>query len=105
MYNTCINFLVCNSPQPICYLGECNKYPKCGNFKEYMERVFFENGIIYITYKQWLIVDQSVLETLSTSCEKFLELLTEKLTILLPHSLIAKQRSAFFYCFQEKYKM
>ena len=48
-YIICINFLVCNPTQPICHLGECNNCPKFDQFKEYIERVFFENGITVVT--------------------------------------------------------
>ncbi len=45
-----------------------------------------ENMIDNITFKQWVSVDRSTLDTVSKSADEFIEFFCEKLKQLLPHS-------------------
>jgi len=48
-----------------------------------------------VTYRQWVSVDRSTIETISQSADYFVDSLCEKLEVLLPHSIIARQQSYF----------
>jgi len=48
-----------------------------------------------VTYRQWVSVDRSTIETISQSADYFVDSLCEKLEVLLPHSVIARQQSYF----------
>ena len=62
-YNHCMAQVICNPPQPKCYLGVCNVCPGFGTFKESLLAVLDDNMIDNVTYKQWITVDRSTLET------------------------------------------
>jgi len=49
----------------------------------------------WLTYRQWVSVDRSTIETISQSADYFVDSLCEKLEVLLPHSVIARQQSYF----------
>jgi len=48
-----------------------------------------------VIYRQWVSVDRSTIETISQSANYFVDSLCEKLEVLLPHSVIARQQSYF----------
>lgn len=95
-YKTCIALLLCNPAHPTCYLNECKNCPKFEEFKIYLDKLFCENSIETIEYKQWLNVDRSILQTLTNSYEEFIESFIDKLSVLIRHSFIAQQQSSFF---------
>lgn len=98
IYKDCIAVVICNPPQPACYLGDCKECAKADRvsiLKERLRYLLDENMVDTITYRQWVSVDRSTLETVNNSSDDFLDLFFEKLKILLYHSFIAKQQSMF----------
>jgi hypothetical protein len=55
-----------------------------------------DNMIDSIVYKQWVSVDRSTLETMSMPVDTFIDMFSEKLELLLPHSFIATEQSSFY---------
>ena len=54
----------CNPPFPICYLGECTSCSGVSKLtRDYLTTLLDENHIDNIAFKQWVSVDQSMLET------------------------------------------
>ena len=49
-----------------------------------------------LTFKQWVTVDRSTLDTVSKPADEFVEFFCEKLQKLIPHSFIATQQASFF---------
>ena len=49
-----------------------------------------------IVYKQWTSTDRSTLETFCVPAEEFIEIFSEKLELLRPHSFIASQQAQFY---------
>lgn len=88
--------IICNSPTSKCYLQQCDLCPGCDNLIEKLNELFTENIVDKISYKQWITVDRTSLETIQSETYEFLEKLAEKLRRLLTHSYIAKQQSNFF---------
>ncbi|KAL5509316.1 hypothetical protein EMCRGX_G004658 [Ephydatia muelleri] len=111
--------LSCNPPQPICYLGECSlcnntdtevgceycvqnddteECPYCSKvqrLKKLLMDAFDDMGVEEITYKAWVSVDRSQLETLTKCTEDFVDELLKQLSNLRVHDFIAKQQAAF----------
>ena len=56
---------------------------------------FNELVIDEITYKAWVNIDRTTLETIKKSPEEFVETLINKLLILRCHNFIAKQKASF----------
>ena len=56
---------------------------------------FNELAIDEITYKAWVNVDKTTLETITKSPEDFVEILINKLLTLRCHDFIAKQQASF----------
>ena len=71
---------------PSCYLGSCKNCPGFAGLEELFQTMLDENMIDNITFKQWVSVDRSTLDTVSKSADEFIEFFCEKLKQLLPHS-------------------
>ena len=70
-YQHCIAQAICNPPLPICYLGTCNYCPGFASLEEVLRSVLGDNLIDYITFKQWVSVDRSTLDTFSKPADEF----------------------------------
>ena len=95
-YRDCLARIICNPPQPACYLGTCECCPGTNALREHLNAVMDEHIIDNIIFKQWVSVDRSTLETVSKSADDFVEMFCEKLEALLPHSFIAAQQAAYY---------
>ena len=95
-YHHCIARVICNPPLPECYLGACSVCPGIGMLKESLTTLLDDNMIDNVTYKQWITVDRSTLETISNTPEEFVEAFCCKLEMLIPHSFIATQQTSFY---------
>ena len=88
--------MICNPPQPDCYLDKCDNCPGVTELKECLLIALDMNMIDKIVFKQWTAVDRSNLETFSMPSDEFVELFCDKLKLLSPHSFIASQQSTFY---------
>ena len=95
-YQHCISQVICNPPLPSCYLGTCNSCPGFASLEEVLRSVLDDNLIDYITFKQWVSVDRSTLDTFSKPADEFIEFFCDKLKLLIPHSFVATQQASFF---------
>lgn len=89
-YKDCLAMIICNPPQPVCYLNECDEFQDAdpmSKFKKKLRKLIDDNMIDTITYKQWVSVHRSTLETVSNSSDDFLDAFCDKLEILLRYSL------------------
>ena len=114
--------LSCNPAQPECLLGECMLCKKtdlhracdhCDSLDyfgtnvdcQYCRKVSkLRNDILRIleplnidkvTYKSWVSVEQTALETLTKKLDDFVDSLVENLAALCTHDFIVKQQAAF----------
>ena len=94
-YDHCFTQIICNPPSPSCYLGDCSSCSGIDQFKEQFMNAMDDNLIDIITYKEWVSVDRSTLETFVKPVEEIVECFCDRLEALLPHSFIAKQHSSF----------
>ena len=88
--------MVCNPPQPGCYLGTCHLCPGTTRLRDDLLTALDDNMIDSVVFKQWISVDRSTLETVTKPADEFVESFCEKLELLLPHSFIAKQQASFY---------
>ena len=95
-YQHCISQAICNPPLPGCYLGSCNSCPGFASLEEVLCSVLDDNLIDYVTFKQWVSVDRSTLNTFSKPADEFIDFFFDKLKLLIPHSFIATQQASFF---------
>ena len=95
-YHHCLAKMICNPPQPDCYLNKCKYCPGVTELKETLLTALDMNMIDNVVFKQWTAVDRSRLETFSMPSDEFVELLCDKLKLLSPHSFIASQQSSFY---------
>lgn len=97
-HKDCIAVIICNPPQPACYLGDCKECVEADRItvlKEKLRNLMDENMVDTIMHKQWVSVDRCTLEIVTKSSDDFLDSFSEKLQLLLRHSFIAKQQSIF----------
>ena len=94
-YDHCLAQMICNPPQPKCYLDTCTSCPGISHLSKCLQSLMDDNLVDNVVYKQWVTVDRCTMETFSKSADEFVDTLCEKLKVLLPHSFIAKQQSAF----------
>lgn len=90
-YYDCLNRMICSPLSTICYLGKCDTCPGITNVIEQIEKSFDDNLIYSITYKQWITVDKTMLQTLISPVEDYLEKLENGLSKLLLHSFLVKK--------------
>ena len=64
-YHNCLALMICNPPQPACYLGSCRSCPGVSKIKENLADRMEDNLIDDVAYKQWVAVDRCTLETIS----------------------------------------
>ena len=95
-YHHCLASILCNPPLPICYFGECTSCPGISKLRDDLTTLLDENVIDNITYKQWVSVDRSTLETYTKPVDEFVEKFCEKLELLRPHSFIAAQQASYY---------
>lgn len=95
-YHHCLAHIVCNPAQPMCYFGNCNSCPGTSKLYTYLLNLLDENMIENVTFKQWVSVDRSTLETFTLPADEFVEQFIGKLNILLPHSFLSVQQASFY---------
>lgn len=94
-YHDCFKKMVCDSPSTNCYMGSCSECPGVENLIEYLETAFEDKLIDDVTYKQWTHVDRTTLQTVVSSVDEYLLLLSEGLQKLLRHSYLVKKQNEF----------
>ena len=95
-YQNCLSQIICNPPMPSCYFGECKQCPGHCFIQMFLQKLLDDNMIDSITFKQWISVDRSTLETFTKTADDFVEYFCDKLLALIPHSFIATQQLSYF---------
>ncbi|KAJ4443732.1 hypothetical protein ANN_05510 [Periplaneta americana] len=96
-YKDALSHILCNPPSIYCYLKQCSSCPGPDNIIKHIREQFDAESIEQITYKQWVTVDRTNLETLQSSTDEFLDKLSSKLISLLPHVFIAQQQRIIYH--------
>lgn len=91
----CLAALVCDLKNPKCIFGECTTCPGTEPLQERLHKIFEDNYIDEVRYRQWVNVDRCNIETLVTSSEQFIDNFCSKLELLLVHSFVAKQQAHY----------
>ena len=94
-YKHLLAALTCNPALPECSLGKCVHCPSVDQLKGKLTAAFDELSVDQISYKAWVSVDRTSLETVVRQTDSFVNHLLECLVSLKRHDFIAKQQSAF----------
>lgn len=96
-YKDCIEKVLCNSPEPACYLERCKNCPGLTVLKEELLNMFENAGYedADIKFNQWTNIDRCNLETLIKPLDEFIDYFIEKLEKLIPHYFLTFQQSSF----------
>jgi hypothetical protein len=103
-YQHCLAAIQCNPPRVQCFMGQCDECPGLSTLQERVERLFDEQSIDQVEYKQWTMTDRSNLETRIQSADEFLNSFISALPKLLHHDFIAKQQAKFLQDTRERLK-
>ncbi|XP_063215804.1 uncharacterized protein LOC134527239 [Bacillus rossius redtenbacheri] len=103
-YKHCLPQMVCNPPTIDCNIGHCTYCPGTAAIQTILEKLFEEHLIRKITFRQWISVDRCNLETLQKSSADLIDLLCDKLSLLVRHDFIAKQQTSFMNHLKENLK-
>ena len=95
-YHSCLAQMICNPPQPGCYLGTCDFCPGITRLRDDLLTIMEDNMIDSVVFKQWVSVDRSTLETVTKPADEFVESFCKKIELLLPQSFIAMQQASFY---------
>ena len=95
-YQHCIAQSICNPPTPSCYFGKCSQCPGHSSVEVLLQKLLDDNMIDNVTFKQWVSVDRSTLETFTKTSDDFVEYFCDKLLALIPHSFVATQQSSYY---------
>ncbi len=94
-YQHLLACLACNPPKPECLLSRCSFCGNTDKLKSDLLEIFEQLAIDEVTYKLWVTVDRTNLETVVKSTDDFVEDLVDKLCRLQRHAFIATQQSKF----------
>ena len=94
-YRNLLACFACNPPQPECLLSRCSMCGKTDKLKFDLLEIFNRLAIDEVTFKLWVNVDRTNLETIVKSTDDFVDDLIDKLSNLQRHSFIATQQSRF----------
>ena len=94
-YKHLLAYLAGNPAQPDCYLGKCDLCGDGSQLEDCLIDIFHNLLIDEVTYKAWVTVDRTLLETLVKPVDDFIKTLVERLVILQRHDFIVKQQSTF----------
>ena len=96
-FKDCIHELVCEDPQPKCYLRERDSCPSPDALKERLKYLFDENMVESITFRGWYKVEGRYhLEKVIKPAPEFIEIFMKTLDNLIPHHFITKKQSGFY---------
>lgn len=106
-YKDCISFVLCETPQPECYMMNCSSCPGIDRFKNKLHKCFEDKDMEYcnIQFNQWVSTDRCNLETLVKPVDDFVEYFTDKLKKLIPHYFISSEQSKFLRDQKDKLKL
>ncbi len=90
-----LSTIACNPPQPECYLGQCEFCGDTQQLKAKILEIFEDINIDEVTYKAWVTVDRTSLETILKSVDDFATTLCESLPQLQRHAFITRSQAAY----------
>jgi len=94
-YHDCLDRMMCDVQSTNCFLGLCDKCPGVENIIEELQQTFDDKLIENVKYKQWVTIDRTSLQTLISTVDEFLQLLSNDLKKLLLHSFLVKKQMEF----------
>lgn len=94
-YKDCISAIVCPDSTEDCHLGKCSNCPGIEFLNSLLDKLFSDNEVNEITYKQWISKPQTSLETFVEESYEFIEDFCGKVKVLLPHAFISKNQGNF----------
>ncbi|GBM70363.1 hypothetical protein AVEN_129678-1 [Araneus ventricosus] len=87
--------IVCSRNNRACMLRCCTDCPNNSeSFKNYLSDLLKDYDE-EIQFSQWINDGRMKLQTMTLSVEEFIELVTEKIVALIPHSYISKIQSTY----------
>jgi hypothetical protein len=103
-YKYCLPKMLCNPPAVECYMNDCAQCPGDSQIRNILEKAVEENLVEKVTFRQWISVDRCNLETIVKRSAEFIDMLCEKLKLLVQHDFIAKQQTSFMNQLKENLK-
>ena len=94
-YTHLLSRLTCNPPLPNCLLGSCSICGKTQELREELAEAFENEDVDEITYRSWVTVDRTNLETITKPIDYFVNNLIDYLMKLQRHAFIAQEQSSF----------
>jgi hypothetical protein len=94
-YRSCLDRLICTTPQSSCYLGECDECPGIETFQQELRSVFDEEMVDTVVYREWVSVDRTTLRTECKGVNEFVDIFCARLHALLRHSFIATSQAKY----------
>ena len=95
-YKDLINKIVCDSNNRICMMHRCEKCPGIEALKTFLQdslKDFDEEEEFH--YMQWDTTDRASLQTITTTCSDYIEILSKEIDELTKHSFVTKCQARF----------
>lgn len=103
-YKYCLSKILYNPPLVDCNVNDCAQCPGESEIRNILGKTFEENLVDKITFRQWISVDRYNLEAIENPSAEFIDLLCEKLQVLVQHDFITKQQMSFMNQLKENLK-
>lgn len=94
-YHDFLKRMICVKPSDNCYFGTCVKCPGATSLINELENIFENEFIEEITYRQWVNVDRTTLQLMTSQVDEYLQKLQSGLEKLLLHSFLVQKQNEF----------
>ena len=95
-YKDLMSYIVCDIEDKNCMMHRCDKCPGKSSLKKFIEEKFQEiNFEDEISYKQWESTDRTILRTITSSCDEFIDALIYEVDKLTKHSFISRSQAQY----------
>jgi len=91
----CLKFVLCENPQPICYLNKCMSCPGTERLSTYLMETLEDRNIAQIIFSIWQSTDGCILKKECLPTAEFVSVLCKQLDKFKHHHFVSKIQSKY----------
>ena len=94
-YKDCFKFIQCKKPTTDCHLLQCNKCPNTEKLSDFLLELLKKNKIEQVIFSTWQSTDRCTLKQECLPSDEFIEVLCDRIKVLITHSFISNEQTKF----------
>ena len=91
-----VSKILCDAPQPDCYLEKCKKCPGSAALRNLLLEVFEKHQVNNVSYKKWVSQPRTSLEIIQQSTKEFVTDFVQSAGPFMRHVFISKEQDRFY---------